>query len=163
MIRGQGVSYDLERFGNNLHKPRAFGRKQGGIKLKFELTEKEPITENENPIEWVRWYESTNNGEKFTIHTSSISFKDEGQPVFYLIDEAENIGTSVYAAHHPNAKFTDATPHGIRLANAIGRAFGIEGSVEASDLVEAVNAEKKPVIVSVVKTEKGVLWTVLRA
>ncbi len=131
--------------------------------MKFELTNTKQETENENPIEWVRWYETTNKGEAFSITTHSISFKNEAQPVFYLIDEVQNIGTSVYAAHHPNAKFTDATPHGVRLANAIGRAFGIEGSIEASDLVDAVNAEKKPVIVVVEKTDKGVLWTVERA
>ena len=131
--------------------------------MEFELTKTKHDEENENPIEWVRWYETTNNGEEFTITTTSISFKEEAQPVFYLIDEGSNKGTSVYAAHHPNAKFTDATPHGVRLANAIGRAFDIIGNVSASDLCEFVNAEKKPVVVSVKKTDKGVLWSVLRA
>ena len=80
-----------------------------------------------------------------------------------MVDEELNVGTSVYAAHHPNAKFTDATPHGVRLANAIGRAFSLTGKVEASDLCEAINnAENRPTV-RVAKTPKGVLWTVVLA
>lgn len=139
-----------------------WNRLNGGIEVQFNLSNKQPENKNEKPVEWVRWYESVNNDEVFTITADRISFKDENN-AFYIIDEENNVGTSVFAAHHPNAKFTDATPHGVRLANAIGRAFGIEGSVEASDLVDAVNAEKKPVVVSVQKTDKGVLWTVNRA
>tara|TARA_R110000803_G_scaffold154698_1_gene219480 strand:- start:187 stop:564 length:378 start_codon:yes stop_codon:yes gene_type:complete len=123
--------------------------------MQFEINTK-PITETETPIEWAKWYE----GDSFEIVVSSITFKDEGQPVFYLIDDELNVGTSVYAAHHPNAKFTDATPHGVRLANAIGRAFSLTGSQDAASLCEAINnAETRPTV-RVAKTEKGVLWTV---
>lgn len=128
----------------------------GGLNyMQFEINTK-PITETETPIEWAKWYEN----DSFEIVVSSITFKDEGQPVFYLIDEELNVGTSVFAAHHPNAKFTDAKPHGVRLANAIGRAFSLTGSVEASDLCEAINnAETRPTV-RVSKTEKGILWIV---
>lgn len=123
--------------------------------MQFEINKK-PITETETPIEWAKWYE----GDSFEIVVSSITFKDEGQPVFYLIDDELNVGTSVYAAHHPHAKFTDATPHGVRLANAIGRAFSLTGSQDAASLCEAINnAETRPTV-RVAKTEKGVLWTV---
>ena len=123
--------------------------------MQFEINTK-PITETETPIEGAKWYE----GDSFEIVVSSITFKDEGQPVFYLIDDELNVGTSVYAAHHPNAKFTDATPHGVRLANAIGRAFSLTGSQDAASLCEAINnAETRPTV-RVAKTEKGILWTV---
>lgn len=126
--------------------------------MQFEINTK-PITEDETPIEWAKWYEN----DSFEIVVSRATFKDEGQPVFFLVDEELNVGTSVYAAHHPNAKFTDATPHGVRLANAIGRAFSLTGKVEASDLCEAINnAENRPTV-RVSKTAKGVLWTVVLA
>ncbi len=127
--------------------------------MQFEITTK-PITEDESPIQWVNWYEYGDN-DSFEIVVSRISFKDEGQPVFYLVDEEQSVGTSVYAAHHPNAKFTDATPHGVRLANAIGRAYGLTGSVDVSALVDAVNESEDRPTVRVAKTEKGVLWTVI--
>jgi len=127
--------------------------------MQFEITTK-PITEDESPIQWVNWYEYGED-DSFEIVVSRVSFKDEGQPVFYLVDEEQSVGTSVYAAHHPNAKFTDATPHGVRLANAIGRAYGLTGSVDVSALVDAVNESEDRPTVRVAKTEKGVLWTVI--
>lgn len=127
--------------------------------MQFEINTK-PITEDESPIQWVNWYEYGED-DSFEIVVSRVSFKDEGQPVFYLVDEEQSVGTSVYAAHHPNAKFTDATPHGVRLANAIGRAYGLTGSVDVSALVDAVNESEDRPTVRVAKTEKGVLWTVI--
>lgn len=128
--------------------------------MKFELTNTKPNLENEKPVEWVKWYGE----ESFQITTDRISFKDNDQPVFFLIDETENIGTSVFAAHHPNAKFTDSTPHGVRLARAIGRAFDL-GEVEttAQDLCDLMNDEESSPVVKVEKTEKGILWTVIRS
>jgi len=123
--------------------------------MQFEINTK-PITETETPITWAKWYED----DSFEIVVSSITFKDEGQPVFYLVDDELNVGTSVYAAHHPNAKFTDATPHGVRLANAIGRAYGLTGTQDVAALVDAVNNSEDRPTVRVAKTEKGILWTV---
>ena len=132
----------------------------GGIKLEFELTKTKHDDENENPITWVKWYDGVKAvGDVFTIKADRISFKEESQPVFFVIDEEANEGISVFAAHHPNATFTDATPHGIRLANAIGRAFDLDGKVGSEDLCDAVNNHDGTTI-EVKKTEKGVLWTV---
>jgi len=131
----------------------------GGIEVQFNLSNKQPENKNEKPVEWVRWYESVNNDEVFTITADRISFKDENN-AFYIIDEENNVGTSVFAAHHPNAKFTDATPHGIRLANAIGRCFDLEGDITAQELCEAMNNREESPIVKAEKTDKGILWTV---
>lgn len=127
--------------------------------MKFELTETKHENKDESPITWVKWYDGVKAvGDVFTIKADRVSFKEENQPVFFVIDEEANEGISVFAAHHPNATFTDATPHGVRLANAIGRAFKLTGDVEASDLCEAVN--NADATIQVEKTEKGILWTV---
>ena len=127
--------------------------------MQFELTKSEPKTMNENPVVWVKWYDGVKAvGDTFTIKADRLSFKEENQPVFFVIDEEANEGISVFAAHHPNATFTDATPHGVRLANAIGRAFDLTGNIEASDLCDAINNHENATI-EVSKTEKGVLWT----
>ena len=126
--------------------------------MKFELS-KTKHDEEQNPVEWQKWYEGVNADGEYTIKADRISFKSEDQPVFFIVNETDNVGTSVFCAHHPNAQFTDATPHGIRLANAIGRAFALEGEVSAEDLCSAVN-NASDVVVSVKKTGKGILWTV---
>jgi hypothetical protein len=131
--------------------------------LEFELTKNEAKNiENETPIEWAKWYEGVKAvGDEFTIKATRTTFKEEGQPVFFVVDEESNVGISVFAAHHPNAKFTDSKPHGVRLANAIGRAFELPlGAITAEALVQAMNDSKTTPTVKVEKTEKGILWTV---
>ena len=128
--------------------------------MKFEITKNEARSEDETPIEWVKWFEGVNTDGSFEMTVHRLSFKENNdQPVFYMIDEESNQGTSVFAAHHPNAKFTDATPHGVRLANAIGRFFNIEGEFTADHLVDLFNAQA-PSTVRVEKTDKGILWTI---
>tara|TARA_Y100000401_G_scaffold55582_1_gene43889 strand:- start:657 stop:1043 length:387 start_codon:yes stop_codon:yes gene_type:complete len=127
--------------------------------MQFNLKNTQHDDEDETPVEWVKWYEGVNEEGTFTITADRISFKEENS-AFYIIDEDNKVGTSVFAAHHPNAKFTDATPHGIRLANAIGRCFGIEGDTTADELCTLVNEREESCIVSVKKTDKGILWTV---
>jgi len=97
-------------------------------------------------------------GDSFTITASSISF-NEDKSVFYIIDESgeSKTGTSVFCTNHPNSKF-NSTPHGVRLANAIGRAAKLAGEVDVQDLVDFVNDAKQPFQVVVEKTDKGVLW-----
>jgi len=128
--------------------------------MRFELSKTEPKTENDPPMVWHKWYEGVKADGAYSIKVDRLSFKDETQPVFFAINEAENVGISVFAAHHPEAKFTDATPHGVRLANAIGRAFKLEGEVSAEDLCEAVNNHDNATI-TVKKTDKGILWSVV--
>jgi len=125
--------------------------------MKFEIATKEASTQEQNEVEWVRWHDSIAQGEEFNMNAKSLRFNDEKQ-VFYLI--GSETATSVYCQHHPNSKFQDNTTHGVRLANAVGRAFNLTGEVEANDLVDAFNAVAS-VDVKVVKTDKGVLWTVI--
>ena len=132
--------------------------------MQFELTNKKPKTENETPTTWVKWHEELKEvGDSFQIRADAVSFKDTSAPVFYVIEEGkkENTGTSVFCAHHPQAKFTEATPDGVRLANAIGRHFKITGkAVEATDLAAELAAAEN-VAVKVEKTEKGRLWSIV--
>lgn len=128
--------------------------------MKFNITKNEARSEEETPIEWVKWYEGVNAEGSFEIKVDKIVFKEnEDQPVFYLINEKTRRASSVFASHHPNAKFTDSTPHGVRLAQAIGRHFNIEGEIEAEEIVRLFN--EAPATVRVEKTEKGVLWTIV--
>jgi hypothetical protein len=128
--------------------------------MQFELANKQPAEENETPITWVKWYEGTKEeGSSFTIRADRVSFKDDNN-AFYIVDQDENKGISVFAAHHPNATFTDATPHGVRLANAIGRHYEIEGSTSAQDLCDLINDDESVITVEVKKTKKGLLWSI---
>lgn len=131
--------------------------------MQFELTNTKHDAEDENPIEWVKWFEGMKEEGEFSIESSRLSFREGDQPVFFIINEEKNIGTSVFCSHHPNAKFTDSTPHGVRLANAIGRAFDLEGDVSASELCDLMNDQEKNPTIKVEKTEKGVLWSVILA
>jgi hypothetical protein len=129
--------------------------------VQFELTNTQP--ENQTETQWVKWYDHVKNvGDHFTIRADKVIFKEENQPVFFVIDEQEepNVGISVFAAHHPNAQFTDSTPHGVRLANAIGRFAKLEGSVSAEELATLLQADGGN-SVKVEKTDKGVLWSIV--
>tara|TARA_B100000424_G_C22923610_1_gene491354 strand:+ start:860 stop:1261 length:402 start_codon:yes stop_codon:yes gene_type:complete len=132
--------------------------------VQFELTKNEAKNVNETPTTWIKWHEELKEiGDSFQIRADSVSFKDTSAPVFYVVEEGKkkNKGTSVFCAHHPDSKFTDSTPDGVRLANAIGRFFNIEGSVSGSDLASEVAAAEN-VAVKVEKTEKGRLWSIVQ-
>jgi len=128
--------------------------------MDFELKINEPEDTNEPPIQWAKWYEEVKEHTEYIIKVDRLTFRDNEQPVFFAVNEAEKVGISIFAAHHPNAVFTDATPHGIRLANAIGRAFNHHGTVSADELCDLVNNHDNASI-CVKKTEKGILWTVV--
>ena len=128
--------------------------------MKFELSNNEPKTGNETT--WVKWYDDVKNvDDTFTIKADKVIFKgdEDNKPVFYVIDEEKGEGISVFCEHHPNAKHTDSTPHGIRLANAIGRCFAIAGEVTGDELAEYVT-EHPDAVVKVTKTDKGILWSI---
>jgi len=122
--------------------------------MKFNL---KPKTDDESTIEWVSWSKALGEAGEFTFTATKISFKEEPQPTFFLIDEESNTGTSVYCTNHPDSKYPNATPHGVRLANAIGRSSKLDGEVDVEDLLASLEF---PCIVQVVKTEKGVLWAI---
>ena len=126
--------------------------------VKFEIS---TATQGEDSVEWIKWYDDVKEvGGSFTIAPTRISFNEE-RMVFYLIDELKQVGTSVFAAHHPDSKFTESMPDGLRLASAFGRALEIKDEIEADSLVEAIN-EAAPWTVCVERTEKGRLWTATR-
>ena len=130
-----------------------FQHGNGGIQVKFTL---KPQQQQEDAITWVGWMKPLSEEGSFTITPSTVVFKED-KGMFALIDRENEIGTTVYCSNHPNAKF-ESTLHGIRLANAIGRAFDLEGEVDVEQLVSLMNDCKTEVKVE--KTEKGVLWTV---
>ena len=127
-------------------------------KVKFEIKETES---DETDVEWYNWYDGDLE-EGIVINTTKISFNEENE-VFYLIDEGEGKGCSVFCKHHENAKYKNSTPHGMRLAGALARFFKHEaGEVESDDLINSIAehmAEKDSLTVNVIKTDKGVLWT----
>jgi len=121
--------------------------------MKFSLT-----TNNveEKEIEWFKWSTRLSEEGSCEVQVSKLSFNEE-RSVFYLIDQENETGTSVFCTNHPDSKF-QSTPHGVRLANAIGRAYALEGEVDAETLCESVS--NGGATVRVEKTDKGVLWTV---
>ena len=124
--------------------------------MKFNLKQ----NENENNVEWVSWSQGVKKvGDQFEIVPTVIRFKEESAPVFFLIDEENEKATSVFCTNHPDSKFQNATPHGVRLVNALGRHFNLEGEVDVADLLEAVSGAEG-LTVQVEKTEKGVLWSI---
>jgi len=129
--------------------------------MEFEIN---PTTQPENEVEWISWSSDVKEvGDEFSITPTKVIFKENR---FLLIDENNSVGTTVFATHHPNAKFTSSKPDGVRLANAIGRVFEVVGNVSAETLTLAINEaienapKKKPIVVKCSRTEKGRLWTV---
>lgn len=113
----------------------------------------------ENNVEWVSWSQDVKEiGDSFDFEVEKISFKEEPSPAFFLINETEGKGTSVFCTNHPDSKYPNSTPHGIRLVNALGRHLGITGEIDVDDLLAAVEL---PCTVKVEKTEKGVLWFIV--
>ncbi len=113
--------------------------------------------DDETETTWVKWYANLNK-EAFTFTPTKVVFKEGDAPAFYLFNENTNEAVSVYCTHSSNSKYTNSTPDGVRLANAIGRTFKLKGSVDANTLVEIMNAN--PTTVKVEKTDKGRLWSV---
>lgn len=122
--------------------------------MQFNLKQNTP----ENETEWVQWSKPLNEEGHFEITPSKTLFKEENS-LFILIDEEANVGITVFCTNHENSKFK-STPHGVRLANAIGRAFNLTGDVDAETLVDHMNTGVHTVRVE--KTDKGVLWTVIQ-
>ena len=111
----------------------------------------------ETEIEWQQWYE----GDSYTIDATRICFNEE-RACFYLINETDNVGTSVYATNPENSKYPNATPHGVRLVNALCRTLTLSGELNDTTIIEGVDAHIKEhgkLTISVSKTDKGVLWT----
>jgi len=137
--------------------PLPFGLEQGGINLKFNIPKNEPKNE-QNPTTWLKWYDGLDETNPFTYQPSKVVFKEAPNPVFFLFNEEDNTGVSLYCEHSPNAKFTDSTPDGIRFVNAVARAFKLKGDVDSDAIVDALNGSSATITCA--KTEKGRLWSV---
>jgi len=122
--------------------------------MEFNINNKQSEQEE---IEWQNWYE----GDEYSISCTRISFNEE-RAVFYLINANDNVGTSVYATNPANSKYPNATPHGVRLVNALCRLLKQEGDkITATSVLEAVDTHieaNEAITISVSKTDKGVLW-----
>ena len=117
---------------------------------------------DESKIEWRTYYEDVKEvGGKFSFQAEKIIFNEE-QNVIRLINETENEGVSVFTQHHPEAKFKDSTPDGIRLVNALGRGLEITGENIESDYLFKVANENTPMTITCERTEKGRLWIVTK-
>jgi len=125
--------------------------------MDFNISENTEASTEESTVEWVRWFDEMKENNEFNFTATSLRFNEE-KKVFYLIGEDK--ATSVYCENHPSSKFQESTPHGVRLANAIGRVCNIVGATTADKLVEEFNRYPS-VEVIVKKTSKGVLWTVI--
>lgn len=125
--------------------------------MDFNISETTEASTEESTVEWVRWFDEMKENNEFNFTATSLRFNEE-KKVFYLIGEDK--ATSVYCENHPASKFQDSTPHGVRLANAIGRVCNLTGAINADTLVAEFNRYPS-VQVLVKKTSKGVLWTVI--
>lgn len=121
--------------------------------MKFEISNKKNTSQQDEETKWVQWYTNLES-EPFTFKVERTIFKNDK---FHLFND-KNEAITVYCTNPQNSKF-ESTPHGIRLANAIGRAFNLKGEVDADTLVENMNATENSTL-TVEKTEKGVLWSV---
>ena len=123
--------------------------------MKFNL---KPKTEEQN-VRWIAWSQEIKEvGDHFELRCDKLIFKEDPAR-FFLIDEENHLGISAYCTNHPDSKFQNATPHGVRLANAIGRAVDLEGEVDVETLIDVVNSSDG-IVVHIEKTEKGVLWSI---
>tara|TARA_R100000353_G_scaffold160778_1_gene120549 strand:- start:90 stop:455 length:366 start_codon:yes stop_codon:yes gene_type:complete len=117
--------------------------------MKFEIKKS---GNDDVETKWINWW-SNLDAEPFTFNVERTVFKNDK---FHLFN-SDNEAITVYCTNPENSKF-DSTPHGVRLANAIGRCFNLKGEVDADTLTTNMNAAEPTVKVE--KTEKGTLWSV---
>ena len=127
--------------------------------MDFEIKQNEEASD----IEWMNWYDGIKvEGDSFSLDLSKVSINEERKAV-YLIGEEQ--ATSVYVEHHPNAKFKESTPHGMRVINAFARYFKLTGTIESEALLtlitDKIAEEDSSLTVKAEKTAKGLLWTVV--
>ena len=129
-------------------------------KMKFKIPKTEP--KNDQPeTTWVKWYDGLSADSPFTFEATRVVFKESPSPVFYIFNEDENTGFSLYCEHAENAKFKDATPEGVRFVNAVARAAKLSGEVSGEMIADAINTlDGVAASITCTKTEKGRLWSV---
>ncbi len=96
--------------------------------MKFEINNNKKTSQQDDETKWVQWYTNLES-ESFTFKVERTIFKNDK---FHLFND-KNEAITVYCTNPQNSKF-ESTPHGIRLANAIGRAFNLTGDVDADTL-----------------------------
>lgn len=125
--------------------------------VKFNIQTSSPA--DETPLTWITYYDDVKEvGASFSFTADKLLFNEE-KNVVRLINESERQGVSIYTAHHPESKFKDSTPDGIRLVNALGRSLEITGDDIEADYLFKVANENTPMLVKCERTEKGRLWS----
>lgn len=115
------------------------------------------ITEQEQGLNFVRYWEELKESDSFTFTFSRTLWNEESGCITFIGDEQ---AMSLWMQHHKDAKYTDSITDGMRAINAIGRAGNMTGkktTVEA--VLELVNGDGGSITVE--KTEKGRLWSVI--
>ena len=112
---------------------------------------------------FVKVYEEVQEvGETFTLTLSGCALNEsEGRlTLFDNTNDEETTATTVYFNHHPNAKFTDSTPDGVRLGQAVARCVGPLTS--NADLAQNIQERDLVLTVEGVEFNGGFarLWTV---
>ena len=113
------------------------------------MTEDEGKTTN-----WVAWHLNLSD-EAFSMQVDKVVYNEEKQ-VFYLFDETgdENVGISLYCVNHPNSKYPNAMPNGVRFARSFIKATGCEANTEG------IAAHEGATTLTITKTDKGTLFSV---
>ena len=74
-------------------------------------------------------------------------------------DDRENQAVGVFLEHHPEAKFKDSKPDGVRFIGALARFHGLIGTCQ--EICDGHNENHTTgQVLNVKKTDKGILWTI---
>ena len=121
------------------------------------------------PLTFVRWYEEAKEAANWNFSFRGLSFNDEKECL--TLFSPDNVATTFYVEHAPNAKFTDTTPEGVRVLRALGRFAGMNTKTDDGRLVTTTeNIEivyrtellvGGPLTLNMTRTDKGRLWTIL--
>ncbi len=99
----------------------------------------------------------------FDFQFGRIHFNEEkGSITIFGSNDNEGQAIGVFLEHHKDAKFKDSKPDGVRFMGSLARFHGVVGS--ASEIAETHNESyTNGQILNVIKTDKGVLWTIKEA
>ena len=97
---------------------------------------------NEEPIEWINYRLKMKEDSAFTFDFQRISYKEDAGShdgeVFYLFNDEDNQGASIWITPHPEALFEVNVTDGQRLGNALLRALN-ESDLSVYDIVDRTN------------------------
>ena len=126
---------------------------------------KEASTESElifiKPHEEYKAKKNVDSGMNFEF--SRVHFNEQKESItIFGSNDRDGQAIGVFLNHHPEAKFKDSKPDGVRFLGALARHHSIIGT--ADEIVDHHNTTLEDItILNVLKTPKGVLWTVKEA